>query len=469
MSASELLSFDPCTGELVWQGPIGGTDAAVRAARGALRGWSQATFTERVRVAETFREVVLQNGPELATIISRETGKPHWEAKTEVASVAAKIEISVEAYVTRTGDREAQAQGIRQAVRHKPHGVLAVLGPYNFPAHLPNGHIVPALLAGNAIVFKPSEFTPATAELLAGFWREAGLPDGVLQVVQGNGATGRDLASHPGIDGLLFTGSAATGAALARQYAETPHKVLALEMGGNNPLIVWDADDLDAAASIVIQSAFLSAGQRCSCARRLIVSQAQADALIDRLVDVTRQIRIGAPFDDPEPFMGPVIDNAAADRLLAAARGLSARSAKTIAPLERLFEDKPFLSPAIIDVTGAEVADEEYFGPLLQVQRVTDFEAAIAVANHTRFGLAASLVGGDEALYRRFWQDSRAGVVNWNRPTNGAASSAPFGGIGASGNHRPSAFYAADYVAWPVASLEASRLVPIEMKGLNRP
>lgn len=469
MSNSELLSFDPCTGELVWQGPIGRTDATVRAARDALRSWAQTTFAERVHIAEAFREVVLQNGAKLATVISRETGKPYWEAESEVASVAAKVEISVEAYVTRTGDREGQTQGVRQAVRHKPHGVLAVLGPYNFPAHLPNGHIVPALLAGNTVVFKPSELTPATGELLASFWCEAGLPDGVLQVVQGNSETGRDLASHPDIDGLLFTGSATTGAALARQFAETPHKILALEMGGNNPLIVWDADDLSAAASIVIQSAFLSAGQRCTCARRLIVSQAQADALVDRLVELTRQIRIGAPFDDPEPFMGPVIDNAAADRLLAAARGLSARSSKTIVPLQRVVEDKPFLTPAIVDVTGTKVVDEEYFGPLLQVLRVTDFDTAMAVANDTRFGLAASLVGGDEALYRRFWQNSRAGVVNWNRPTNGAASSAPFGGIGASGNHRPSAFYAADYVAWPVASLETSDLVPIEMKGLNRP
>lgn len=469
MSLSELLSFDPCTGDLVWQGATGGTEAAIKAARGALDDWSQTDFSERVLVAERFREVVVQRGADLAALISRETGKPHWEAQTEVASVAAKVGISVEAYNSRTGEREGQAQGVRQAVRHKPHGILAVLGPYNFPAHLPNGHIVPALLAGNTIVFKPSELTPATGALLAEFWREAGLPDGVLRVVQGRADAGRELASHPDIDGLLFTGSAVTGAALARQFAETPHKMLALEMGGNNPLVVWGADDLDAAASITVQSAFLSAGQRCTCARRLIVEQSQADAFIERLVELTLQIRIGSPFDDPEPFMGPVIDNVAADRLLSAARDLSTRSARTILPLERLFEDRPFLSPAIVDVTGSQVPDEEYFGPLLQVIRVPDFESAMLAANDTRFGLATSFIGSDEALYRRFWRESRAGVVNWNRPTNGAASNAPFGGIGASGNHRPSAFYAADYVAWPVASLEMPDLVPIEMKGLKRP
>ncbi len=469
MSLSELLSFDPCTGDLVWQGTTGGTEAAIKAARGALGDWSQTDFSERVQVAERFREVVVQRGAELAALISRETGKPHWEAQTEVASVAAKVGISVEAYNSRTGEREGQAQGVRQAVRHKPHGILAVLGPYNFPAHLPNGHIVPALLAGNTIVFKPSELTPATGALLAEFWREAGLPDGVLQIVQGRADAGRELASHPDIDGLLFTGSATTGAALARQFAETPHKMLALEMGGNNPLVVWGADDLDAAASITVQSAFLSAGQRCTCARRLIVEQSQADAFIERLVELTLQIRIGSPFDDPEPFMGPVIDNVAADRLLSAARDLSTRSARTILPLERLFEGRPFLSPAIVDVTGSQVPDEEYFGPLLQVIRVPDFESAMLAANDTRFGLATSFIGSDEALYRRFWRESRAGVVNWNRPTNGAASNAPFGGIGASGNHRPSAFYAADYVAWPVASLEMPDLVPIEMKGLKRP
>jgi len=332
--------------------------------------------------------------------------------------------------------------------------VLAVLGPYNFPAHLPNGHIVPALIAGNAIVFKPSELTPAVGAFMASLWARAGLPEGLLQVVQGGADTGRALAAAD-TDGLLFTGSATTGAMLARQFAETPQRILALEMGGNNPLVVWNLEDahLDAAAAIVVQSAFLSAGQRCTCARRLIVHDADHAPLLDRIVALTERLIVDQPFADPAPFMGPVIDNRAADRLLAAAQGMGG---KTILPLLRLHEGLPFLAPAITDTSGLAPADDELFGPFLQLIRVADFDAAIAAANATRFGLSAALIGGDRALYDRFWQGSRAGVVNWNRPTNGAASSAPFGGVGLSGNHRPSAYYAADYCAWPVASVEAA-------------
>jgi succinylglutamic semialdehyde dehydrogenase len=361
------------------------------------------------------------------------------------------VEISITAQAERAGERLGEAGGVRQALRHKPHGVLAVLGPYNFPAHLPNGHIVPALLAGNTLVFKPSEQTPAVADFMADCWAAAGLPAGVLNIVHGAGETGRALAAAD-IDGLLFTGSAHVGAALARQFADTPHRILALEMGGNNPLVAWDVDDTDAAAALVVQSAFLSAGQRCTNARRLIMGPGSA-ALIEAVAALTDRLIVGAPFDDPAPFMGPVISNAAADGLERGWARLAA-SGQIIRPLVRARADRPFLSPAIVDTTGCPAQDDELFGPILQIIRVPDFAAAMQAANATRFGLAAGLIGGDTALWQRFWAASRAGVVNWNRPTNGASSAAPFGGIGASGNHRPSAYYAADYCAFPVASLE---------------
>ena len=457
MSRSELVSLDPCTGDVVWEGHAGDVDAAVGAARGAAPGWARTPLDARITVARGFQAVVKGRAEDFARLIACETGKPLWETRTEVASVAAKVDISVTAQAERAGQRSGDVGGVRQALRHKPHGVLAVLGPYNFPAHLPNGHIVPALLAGNTLVFKPSEQTPAVAAFMADCWHAAGLPDGVLNVVQGAGDTGRALAGHADIDGLLFTGSATTGAALARQFAETPHKILALEMGGNNPLIAWDIapDRLDAAAALIVQSGYLSAGQRCTCARRLIVRDGDT-ALLDRVAKLLDRIIVGAPFDDPQPFMGPVIDNRAADGLQAAFAALIGRGAEVIRPLARRNMDRPFLTPGLIDVTRVEHRpDSELFGPLLQVIRVADFDAALAEANATRFGLAAGLIGGDAALYERFWSETRAGVVNWNRPTNGAASNAPFGGVGVSGNHRPSAYYAADYCAFPVASLEA--------------
>ncbi|MEY3268381.1 MAG: succinylglutamate-semialdehyde dehydrogenase [Pseudomonadota bacterium] len=453
----EFVSTDPCTGTVLWQGASGDVGAAVARAREALPGWALASQGDRIAVVRAFKAVVQDRAEAFARLIASETGKPLWETKTEVASVAAKVDISIQAQAERAGSRTGEVGGVRQVLRHKPHGVLAVLGPYNFPAHLPNGHIVPALLAGNSIVFKPSELTPAVADFMADCWAAAGLPGGVLNIVHGGGETGRDLAAAD-IDGLLFTGSAHVGAALARQFAATPGKILALEMGGNNPLIVWDTapDTLDAVAALVVQSAYLSAGQRCTCARRLIVRDGDEGPLLDRVTALIDRIIIGAPFDEPQPFIGPVIANRAADGLVAGAEALVARGARVIRPLDRLRPDRPFLTPGLFDVTGLSgLADAELFGPFLQMTRVADWDAAIAAANATRFGLSAGLIGGDAALYDRFWAAARAGVVNWNRPTNGAASNAPFGGIGLSGNHRPSAYYAADYSAWPVASLEA--------------
>lgn len=461
MPLPELISTDPCTGAELWRGAqadAAAVDAAVGAARAAFPAWARTPLDERIAVLRRYQDAVRARADDFAALIAQETGKPLWETKTEVQSVAAKVDISITAHAERTGTRAGEAGGVRQVLRHKPHGVLAVLGPYNFPAHLPNGHIVPALLAGNTIVFKPSELTPVVAEFMAGCWREAGLPGGVLNLVQGAGDTGRALAGHAGIDGLLFTGSATTGAALHRQFADAPHKILALEMGGNNPLIVWDVAqaDLAATAALIAQSAYLSAGQRCTCARRLILEDRHAVEMIAYLVELIDRIVVGAPFDEPQPFMGPVVDNRAADRLIEGVQRLVASGGHAIRPLERLVPDRPFLTPALIDATTAlDRPDEELFGPVLQVIRVPDFDAALAEANNTRFGLSAGLIGGDAALYDRFWAASRAGVVNWNRPTNGAASNAPFGGIGLSGNHRPSAYYAADYCAWPVASLEA--------------
>ncbi len=346
--------------------------------------------------------------------------------------------------------------------------MLAVLGPYNFPAHLPNGHIIPALIAGNAVVFKPSEKTPATGAFLVDCYRAAGIPDGVVRLLIGGIAEGKALASQSGIDGLLFTGSARAGMSLHRQFAEAPHKMLALELGGNNPLVVWQTSDIDAAAMIAVQSAYLSAGQRCTAARRLIVEDGAERPLVDAITRLIDRIIVDHPHADPQPFMGPVIDIAAADHLQSQWVGLMMKGAKPIRRLDRPREDRPYLTPALIDVTDVrERPDEEMFGPVLQMVRVADFDSAIDEANDTRFGLAASLLGGTSAMYDSFWAKVRAGVINWNKPTNGAPSNAPFGGVGLSGNHRPSAFYAADYCAYPVTSSETALARPAIPEGLR--
>jgi succinylglutamic semialdehyde dehydrogenase len=468
---STLISTDPSTGKKVWSGTIGDAAAEVAAARAAWPSWAAHSHAYRIEALRRFANVVRKKEGEFAELIARETGKPLWETRTEVGAVVNKVEISIEAYAERTPQRRLEAAMTNKvAVRHKPHGVLAVLGPYNFPAHLPNGHIVPALMAGNAVVFKPSEKTPATGEFLVDCYHEAGIPGGVIRLLIGGPDQGRSLAGQQGIDGLLFTGSARAGMALHKQFAETPQKILALELGGNNPLVIWNAKDLEAAATIAVQSAYLSAGQRCTAARRLIVEEGKHEALVDAIRRLIDRLIVDQPFADPQPFMGPVVDLAAADHVQEQWLNLMMKGGKPISRLDRPIKDKPFLTPALIDVTGIkDRPDEEIFGPVLQLIRVKDFDAAIAEANNTRFGLAASLIGGSPEMYDKFWANVRAGVINWNKPTNGAPSNAPFGGIGMSGNHRPSAFYAADYCAYPVTSSEADAARATIGQGLRDP
>ncbi|MDH1441873.1 succinylglutamate-semialdehyde dehydrogenase [Pseudomonas sp. GD03721] len=459
-----LQSLDPVSQAVVWQGrgaDAAQVDAAVTAARQAFSAWVAQSLDSRIAVLERFAVYLKDRAQQLAQAIGEETGKPLWEAATEVNSMVGKVAISIQSYRERTGEKSGPLGDATAVLRHKPHGVVAVFGPYNFPGHLPNGHIVPALLAGNCVLFKPSELTPKVAELTVQCWIEAGLPEGVLSLLQGGRETGVALAGHSGIDGLFFTGSSRTGNLLHAQFAGRPEKILALEMGGNNPLIVDQVADVDAAVYTIIQSAFISTGQRCTCARRLLVPQGVwGDALLARLVQVAGQLRVGRFDEQPAPFMGSVISLQAAAQLMQAQQDLLAKGATALLAMTQPQAGAALLTPGILDVTAVhERPDEEFFGPLLQVIRYASFESAIAEANATVYGLAAGLLSDSRARFEQFWLHSRAGIVNWNKQLTGAASTAPFGGIGASGNHRASAYYAADYCAYPVAGLESESLV----------
>lgn len=454
--AATLYSHEPATGVLLWQGAPGDVDAEVEAARKGWPRWAAQPIAYRIETLRRFVNVVRRHEDALTDLIARETGKPLWDARAEVAAVMARVDISVAAYSERTGQRRLEANlGARQSVRHKPHGVMAVIGAYCGPADLPNSHIVPALLAGNAVVFKPSEKTPAVGAMLVRLYHEAGVPADAIRLLIGGADAGKALAAHPDVGGILFTGSSQTGIAINRAFAAQPSKILALEMGGNNPVVVWDTPEIHAAATIVIQSAFLTGGQRCTAASRLIVRDAIADKLIAEIKTIADRLIVDAPHATPAPYMGPVIDNEAADGLTESFLWLMSHGGRPIKHMVRTRPGLPFLSPAIIDVTAMkERPDVELFGPLLQIVRVADFDAAIAEANSSRYGLSAALIGGSPEQYNQFWSNIRAGVVNWNRPTHGAAANAPFGGVGVSGNHRPGAYYAADFCAYPVVSAE---------------
>lgn len=460
---AEWIKTNPVSNQALWAAQAANqedVEKAALAARKAFPTWAKYSLEQRIEIIERFAALLEQNKNRLAEVISQETSKPLWETLTEVQSMIAKVAISVRAYHERTGSSEtAMADGVA-SLHHRPHGVLAVFGPYNFPGHLPNGHIVPALIAGNTIVFKPSELTPWTAEETVKLWQQAGLPDGVLNLVQGGRQTGEALAASAQIDGLLFTGSANTGYHLHKQMAGSPEKILALEMGGNNALIIDEAVDVDAVVHLAIQSAFVSAGQRCTCARRILVKEgANGDAFVQCFVEAAQKLVVGHWNQQPQPFMGGVISSQSADLMLKAQQQLLALGATALLEMTRPDAESSLLTAGILEVTKVEVPDEEYFGPLTTICRYKDFDEALSLANKTRFGLSVGLVSPNRDLFDRLIIEARAGIVNWNKPLTGASSAAPFGGVGASGNHRASAFYAADYCAWPMASLESDKVI----------
>lgn len=428
----------------------------IEKAKKAFSLWSSRTLNERMEFLNKYKEALTTQKNYIAEVISSEVGKPLWESKTEVDAMTSKIAISLQAYYERCPSKEDTLGDSKLFTLFRPYGTVAVFGPFNFPGHLPSGHIVPALLAGNTVIFKPSELTPKTGEIIQDCLSH--LPEGVFQVLQGGPEIGKKIVFCEDIDGIYFTGSAEVGMQIAKQLA--PGKILALEMGGNNPLVVSKIEDLKAAAYITILSSFLTTGQRCSAARRLILTkESPSEPFLQELLTQIGKIKIGPYTDIPEPFMGPVIHNQAADQLLQAQEELVSRGAQPLLLMKRIYPNLPYVTPALLDVTGVkDLPDVEYFGPFLQVIFVDDIKQAIEVANQTKFGLTAGLLSTSKEEWDMFYQNIQAGVINWNNPITGASSKAPFGGLKQSGNLRPSAYLAADYCSYPITSLQRDHI-----------
>lgn len=464
-------SICPATGETVWKGYSATptqVKAAVESAAHAFTAWSRRPQTERTRIIEAYGEALAARKSEIAETISRDMGKALWDATGEAGAMVGKIALSIKAQAERAGTRMDGAAFGSMHLTHRPHGVMAVFGPFNFPGHLPNGHIVPALLAGNTCVFKPSELAPKVAEIMVDCFEEAGLPAGCLNVVNGGRETGGALLNAE-IDGLLFTGSAKTGTYFHKHFGGRPEIMLALEMGGNNPLIMWEPADVDAAADIAAQSAFLTTGQRCSCARRVILPEGGwGDRVVDAIAQRAEGLKIGA-WNEDGIFMGPLVSADAAKAAVDFQAMLDAKGGRVLVPTVQADPALGFVTAGVVDVTGAsDIPDEELFGPVMQVIRVADFETAISVANDTKYGLSGGLVSDDDMAWITASEQMRAGILNRNRPTAGASGAMPFGGPGLSGNHRPSAYYAADYCAWPQASQVADTAARLTAQGFPK-
>ncbi len=467
-SGAVMTSTNPATNEVTWQANCAGaTDVenAFQAADNAFADWALMPLANRIAILEKYQALLKVNKDQLANDIMIDTGKPLWESQAEVATMIAKVDVSIKSYHERTPTKST-GEADKMLLTHRPHGVCAVFGPYNFPGHLPNGHIVPALIAGNCILFKPSEQTPSVGARMVELLADAGVPAGVVNFLPGELETAKSIVANDKLRGFFFTGSSTVGAIIHQQFAGRPEVILALEMGGNNPLIIRDDvlktdDKISAAVYHTIQSAFITAGQRCTCARRLIVPVGAAgDKFLEQLVAETKKILIDKPTAEKQPFYSMVVSNQTANMLLSAQDKLLGLGGKALLTMQRLSDDTPVVTPAIIDLTGISgVPDEEYFGPLLKVYRVENFDQAIVLANDTQYGLSAGIFTENNKDWEKFYALSHAGIVNRNKPLTGASGAAPFGGTGCSGNHRPGAYYAADYCAYPVASVTGEQLL----------
>ncbi len=459
---TELCSTNPANGKIIWQGREANENEVAMASRSAHQSfikWSEQTFSERAQFIKNFGHHIEKKQQELTLLIAQESGKPLWEATTEVASVIGKVNLSINAYKERTPEKAVNLSDGSGYIRYKPHGVVAVLGPFNFPAHLSNGHIIPALLAGNTVVYKPSELTPAVAALVMQCWHEAGLPPGVINCIQGGKTTAKHLLQQD-IQGVYFTGSYAAGVEINQLFSHRPDIILALEMGGNNPLIIDSVKSMNAAVYQTLLSTFITAGQRCTCARRILIPDTHdGDLFLNQFIESASHLRLGAYHESPEPFMGPVISHQHALSHLKTEQSLIDMGGERLMHMSLLADNTGLLTPGIVDMSKVtQPIDIEIFAPLVQIYRYKHFTDALTLANQTSYGLAAGLFSDDLSHYQQFYQTIRSGIVNWNRPITGASGNLPFGGVGKSGNHRPSAYFAADYVAYPIASLEQSEL-----------
>lgn len=442
---------------------------ATAAAKQAFPKWSAMEPQERFALLRRLKEVYIGHAEQMAETISRETGKPLWEAHTEVKSMISKIDITLDHSLKLVDEvKVANAlPGVDGYIRHKARGVMAILGPFNFPGHLPNGHIVPALATGNTVVFKPSELTPAIGQLMAQMIEKAEFPKGVFNLVQGVGETGKRLAADELVDGVLFTGSYETGLKIKQTTMEHHWKILALEMGGKNASIVWDDADMNKALFESIQGAFLTAGQRCSCTSRIILHRKIADKFIDKFYETAKKLSIG--YWKENPFMGPVINSDAVEKYFRF-QEIAQREG-----CERLMRGKAldtgrtgyYVTPSICLVKefreDSVYQKSEIFGPNVAIYTVDSFDEALKINDSTGFGLVLSVFSKERELYEEALRRARVGLVNWNRTTNGASSRMPFGGMGKSGNDRPTAHFAVYYCTVPVASLEDT--TSFDLKG----
>jgi len=428
---------NPATGAVIGQVPRLGqseTREAIAAANRAWPAWRARTAHERSALLARWHALILEHQDDLARIMTAEQGKPLAEARGEIGYAASFIQWFAEEAKRVYGETvPAPIASQRIVVVKEPVGVCAAITPWNFPAAMITRKAGPALAAGCVMVLKPASQTPLTALALVALAERAGIPAGVLSVVTGAaGEVGTELATHPLVRKLSFTGSTEVGRHLMQQTAATVKKV-SMELGGNAPFIVFDDADLDAAVEGAIVSKFRNAGQTCVCANRLYVHDSVHDAFADKLAAALSALKVG-PGDEEGVRIGPLIDEAAVRKVEEHLADATAKGARVLMGGQRHALGRSFFEPTlVVGVTQAmRVAREETFGPMAPIFRFRTEDEVVAMANDTEFGLASYFYARDLGRVWRVAERLEYGMVGVN---TGLISNevAPFGGIKQSG------------------------------------
>ena len=450
---------NPATGELianVAKSTVADVDRAVDAARRALDGWRLYPAPKRGEILYRAGEIMLTRKDDLAREMTREMGKVLAEARGDVQEG-----IDMTYYIAGEGRRQfgdvvpaELPNKWAMSMRH-PVGVVAAITPWNFPFAIPTWKLMPALILGNTIVFKPASYTPLLAVRLVEILEEAGLPKGVLNLVLGSGGDlGDHLVSHPGVDLVSFTGSSDTGSHISEIGGRLLKRV-SCELGGKNAIVVLDDADVDLSLDGIIWSAFGTSGQRCTAASRVIAHQSVAKDLVDKLVGRAKKLRLGNGLE-ASTDVGPVVSASQLERVhsfipIAEKEGATIAAGghvSTEGALAKGFFHEPTV---LVDVKpNMRVAQEEIFGPVTAVIEVSSVDEAIKAVNSTKYGLSSSIYTRNVNNAFRFMRDAETGIVYVNAGTIGAEIQLPFGGMKATGNgHREAGRAALDvYSEW---------------------
>lgn len=435
----------------------------IESAQKGFEIWRKTPLADRMNFLKMFQKVAEERKDEIGRAIALETGKPLWESMTEAGAVVAKVNVTLADSLERVKDQTISEvlPKIDGHIIKKPIGPCLVIGPFNFPCHLANGQILSALLTGNSVIFKPSEKTMYSAQLLAECFHQAGFPNGVINLINGTGKTTQEVLKHPSVKGIFFTGSMAVGKKILESVGTDLTKLVALELGGKNATILHKDTDIDHAMPELIRSCYLSSGQRCTSTSIIAVHRSIEQEFIARFKEVTERIIIDHPTDfETKPFMGPLIDQGAKDlyeKYLQLARENGAEEIHVPKELKTRFPGH-YVSPTIHYLKEAKkenpFTQEEVFGPNCFFTPFDEIEEAIEIANISDYGLASSIFTQDKGAYQLCLRDIRSGLINLNRSTVGASSRLPFGGLGNSGNYRPAAVSMVDHTVATVSSLE---------------